>query len=82
MEIFNTALIITWKIMCISACLMMSYAILSVLVETIKQDVFKRKEITRLMKENIELNEKVQRLEIELVDKELEKEYNEKNKEH
>lgn len=76
MEIFNTILIITWKIMCTSACLMMSYVFLSVLIDIIKKDIFKRREFDRLIKENIELNEKVQRLEIELVDKKLAEEYN------
>ena len=76
MEILNTALTITWKIMCISACLMMSYAILSVLIETIKQEVFKRKEITRLMEENVELREKINQLEMELIDNNINKQYN------
>ena len=76
MEIFNTILIITWRIMCISACLMMSYAILSVLIETIKQDIFKRKEIGRLMEENVELREKINQLEMELIDNNINKQYN------
>ena len=76
MEILNTALTITWKIMCISACLTMSYAILSVLIETIKQEVFKRKEITGLMEENVELREKIDQLEMELIDNNINKQYN------
>ena len=76
MEIFNTILIITWRIMCISACLTMSYAILSVLIETIKQDIFKRKEITGLMEENVELREKINQLEMELIDNNINKQYN------
>ena len=76
MEIFNTALIITWKIMCTLGCIMMCYVFLSTLVDIIKKDMFKKREIGRLIKENIDLKEKIQRLEIELVDKELAKEYN------
>lgn len=67
---------VVFNIMLILACLAMSYAALSGLVETIRKDFLKRKEIGRLIKENIDLKEKIQRLEIELIDKELDKEYN------
>lgn len=69
-----------FNIMLILACLAMSYAALSGLIETIRKDFLKRREIGRLIKENIDLKEKINQLEIELVDKELAKEYNEKRR--
>jgi hypothetical protein len=69
-----------FNIMLILACLAMSYAALSGLIEIIRKDFLKRREIGRLIKENIDLKEKINQLEIELVDKELAKEYNEKRR--
>ena len=71
---------LVFNIMLILACLAMSYAALSGLIETIRKDFFRRKEIHRLIKENIELKEKINQLEIELIDKELAKEYNEEKR--
>lgn len=76
MEIIKMILEIIWNIMLISACATMTYAILSTLIETIYKDVLNKKEISRHIKENIELREKINQLEIELIDKELAKEYN------
>lgn len=65
-----------FNIMLISACVTITYAIVSVLIETICKDLLKAKEVSILLKENYDLREKVNRLEMELVDKELAKEYN------
>lgn len=67
---------VVFNIMLILACLAMSYAALSALISTICSDISKRRDVTRLIKENIDLKEKINQLEIELVDKELAKEYN------
>ena len=67
---------VVFNIMLILACLAMSYAALSALISTICSDISKRRDVTRLIKENFDLREKINRLEIELVDKELAKEYN------
>lgn len=67
---------VVFNIMLILACLAMSYAALSALISTICSDILKRRDVTRLIKENCDLREKINRLEIELVDKELAKEYN------
>jgi len=80
METIKMILEIIFNIMLISACVTMTYAILSVLIETICKDVLKRKEVGRLIKENIDLKEKINQLEVELIDKELAKEYNEEKR--
>lgn len=71
---------IIFNIMLIIACLAMSYAALSALISTVCSDISKRRDVTRLIKENCDLREKVNRLEMELVDKKLAKEYNEKRR--
>ena len=80
MEIVKLILQITFNIMLISACATMTYAIVSVLIETIRKDLLKAKEVSRLLKENVELREEVERLKIELVDKKLAEEYNKKKR--
>lgn len=65
-----------FNIMLILACLAMSYAALSGLIQTIRKDFLKKREIDRLLKENVKLREEIERLKIELVDKGLAKEYN------
>ena len=77
MEFLEIALFIAWKVTLILGCLAMSYAIASTLVGIIYNDILNKKETSRLIKENIDLKEKINQLEIELVDKELAKEYNE-----
>ena len=52
------------------------YAIISVLIENIIEDCLKIKKYADIKNENKELQEKINRLEIELVDKKLAKEYN------
>ena len=52
------------------------YAVLSTLIENIVEDITNMKKYVELKKDYQELLEKVQRLEIELVDKKLAKEYN------
>lgn len=76
MEFFTIALSIAWKVTLILGCLAMSYAIASTLINIIYTDILNKKEAGRLLKENIDLRDKIQRLEIELIDKELAKEYN------
>ena len=71
---------LVFNIMLILACLAISYAALSGLIQTIRKDFLKRREIHRLIKENIDLKEKNNQLEIELIDKELAKEYNDKKR--
>ena len=65
-----------FNIMLILACLAMSYAALSGLIQTIRKDFLKKREIDRLLKENVKLSEEIERLKIELVDKVLAKDYN------
>ena len=76
MEFLEIALSIAWKVTLILGCLAMSYAIASTLINIIYTDILNKKEAGRLLKENIDLRDKIQRLEIELIDKELAKEYN------
>lgn len=76
MEFLEIALSIAWKVTLILGCLAMSYAIASTLVSIIYNDILNKKETSRLIKENIDLKEKINQLEIELIDKELAKEYN------
>lgn len=52
------------------------YAILSTLIENVAEDITNMKKYIELKKDYQELLEKVQRLEIELVDKKLTEEYN------
>ena len=76
MEFLEIALSVAWKVTLILGCLTMSYAIASTLVGIIYKDILNKKETSRLIKENIDLKEKINQLEIELIDKELAKEYN------
>ena len=76
MEFLEIALSIAWKVTLILGCLAMSYAIASTLVGIIYKDILNKKEVGRLIKENIDLKEKINQLEIELIDKKLAKEYN------
>lgn len=76
MEFLEIALSMAWKVTLILGCLAMSYAIASTLVSIIYKDILNKKETSRLIKENIDLKEKINQLEIELVDKKLAEEYN------
>lgn len=55
-----------------------SYAIITTIIGNVAKDILKIKSRKELLDENKSLKAKIAELEIELVDKKLEKEYNEK----
>lgn len=71
MEIVKIILDIAFDIMLIMACIFMIYVLSSVLIQTIRKDILDAKTTSRLIRENVELREEIDRLQLQLIDKNL-----------
>lgn len=71
MEIVKIILDVAFNIMLIMACIFMIYVLTSVLIQTIRKDILDAKTTSRLMRENVELREEIDRLQLQLIDKNL-----------
>ena len=71
MEIIKIILDVAFDIMLIMACIFMIYVLTSVLIQTIHKDMLDSKTTSRLMRENVELREEIDRLQLQLIDKNL-----------
>ena len=71
MEIVKIILDVAFDIMLIMACIFMIYVLSSVLIQTIRKDILDAKTTSRLIRENVELREEIDRLQLQLIDKNL-----------
>ena len=71
MEIVKIILDVAFDIMLIMACIFMIYVFGSVLVQTVRKDILNAKTTSKLLRENVELHKEIDRLQLQLIDKNL-----------